>query len=313
MKKGILLTMVSIVAGATFLLGGLALAGGRTIAPLVSTSWLAANIKSPNLVIVDVRHPKAFQAGHVPGSVSAPMAFPVSAWTVVRNKLFLEVPDTAKLFKTIGGLGIGPKSRVVVVCAPAPKPFPPYYGLADGTRVAVTLIYAGVPNVAMLDGGFPKWKAEKRPVSMKAAKPKPVAFKGKVNKRIFVSLKYVRRHLKKAKLIDARNAIVYYGVIVEPWTKKAGHIPGASSLPAPWIWQRHKAGFFTFRAKKTLGAMAAGVLGKKTNIVYCGVGGYGAAWWYVLTQVLGKKNVKFFDGSAQEWGMHYNMVPFRWQ
>jgi thiosulfate/3-mercaptopyruvate sulfurtransferase len=313
MNKRIFLGLVSIAIAATFLFGGLALAGGRTIPALVSTQWLAANLKAPNLVIVDVRSAAEYKAGHVPGSVSAPFKLPVSAWIVLRNKLLLEVPDAASLFKTIGGLGIKPGSRVVLICSPAPKPFPPYYGLANATRVAVTLIYAGVRNVALLDGGFPKWQAEKRPVSLKAVQAKPVAFKGKVNKRIFVSLKYVRRHLKKASLIDARNAIVYYGVIVEPWTNKAGHIPGASSLPGPWIWQRNKAGYFTYRDKKTLAAMAAGVFRKKSAIVYCGVGGYASSWWYVLTQVLGRKHVMFFDGSAQEWGRHYNMVPFRWE
>jgi thiosulfate/3-mercaptopyruvate sulfurtransferase len=314
--KNKFLSIVSIVAGVTLLFGGLALAGGRTIAPLVSTQWLAANSNSPNLVIVDVRAAKAYQAGHIPGSISAPMKFPVSAWIVIRNKLFLEVPPVAKLFKTIGGLGIRPDSRVVVVCAHYQNlPVPPHYGLADGTRVAMTLIHAGVRNVAILDGGFPKWKAEKRPVSAKPTQPKPVTFKGKLNKGMFVSLAYVRSHLKKAGIIDARDAVVYYGVVVEPWTKKAGHIPGASCLPAPWIWTRNKGGFYTFRDRKTLAAMAAGVAkrGRKGTIVYCGVGGYGSSWWFVLTQVLGKKNVKLFDGSAQEWGMHYNIVPYRWQ
>jgi thiosulfate/3-mercaptopyruvate sulfurtransferase len=315
MKKGILPSIVSIVAGATFLMGSLALAGNRTIAPIVSTQWLAANSGSPNLVIVDVRSAKDYQTGHLPGSVSAPFGFPVSAWITIRNKLFLEVPDTAKLFQTIGGLGIRPNSRVVIVSAPDPKLPAPYYGLANGTRVAVTLIYAGVPNVAILDGGFPKWKAEKRPVSLKTATPKPVTFKGAVDTRIFVSLAYVRRHLKSANIIDARDADVYFGAVVEPWTKKAGHIPGASSLPAPWIWQRNKGGYYTFKDRKTLAAMAAGVAkrGKKGTIVYCGVGGYASSWWFVLTQVLKQRHVKFFDGAAQEWGRHYNMVPYRWE
>jgi len=290
------------------------MAGGRTIAPFVSTAWLAANSNSPNLVILDVRSAKAYKAGHIPGSISAPFGFPVSGWIVVRNKLFLELPDTAKLFKYIGGLGIGLKSRVVVVGAHFQNlPVPPEYGLCQVDRIALTLIYTGVPNVAILNGGFPKWKAEKRPVSLKAAKLKPVTFKGAVNRHIFVSMAYVRRHLKKAKLIDARDPDVYYGVVMTRWSKKAGHIPAASSLPAIWIWKRNKGGYYTYRDRKTLAAMAAGVLGKGENILYCGGGGYAATWWFVLTQALGKKNVKFYDGSTEEWSRHYNMVAYRWE
>jgi thiosulfate/3-mercaptopyruvate sulfurtransferase len=48
-------------------------------------------------------------------------------------------------------------------------------------------------------------------------------------------------------------------------------------------------------------------------IVYCGVGGYASSWWYLLTQVLGYENVKFYDGSAQEWVREYDMKPFEWQ
>ena len=332
MEKGMLTTIVSIIFCVTLLAGGFAFAGhgssgsSRTIDPILSTEWLAANGNSPNLLIIDVRSAKAYEAGHIPGSISAPFVFPVSAWIVVRNELFLEVPDTAELFKTIGGLGIQPDSRVVIVTAPDPSLPAPYYGLANATRVADTLIYAGVPNVAILDGGYPKWKFEKRPVSTKGVTPKPVAYDGAVNTDMFVSLDFVRNHLKDIDLIDARDANVYFGVIVEPWTDKAGHIPGAACLPTPWIWSFNKEGdYYTFKGRKTLADMAAGVLGTDHGrptgqkgrdseiIVYCGVGGYASSWWFILTQVLGYKDVKFFDGAAQEWGMHYDMLPYRWE
>ena len=47
-------------------------------------------------------------------------------------------------------------------------------------------------------------------------------------------------------------------------------------------------------------------------IVYCGVGGYASAWWFVLSQVLGYENVKFYDGSSQEWGLYNDTVPYQW-
>jgi thiosulfate/3-mercaptopyruvate sulfurtransferase len=322
MERKLLQTAVSMVLCVGLLLACPVLAGagaskpGRTIDPIVSTEWLAANSNSPKLVILDVRSPDEYKAGHIPGSISAPFGFPKSAWITVRNKLFLEVPDTAELFKTIGSLGIQADSRVVVISAPTPQAPAPYYGLANATRVIDTLIYAGVPNVAFMDGGYPKWTFEKRAVNTKAVTPKPVSFKGALKADMFVSLEYVHKNLDSANLIDARNSVVYYGAMVEPWTPKAGHIPGASSLPGPWIWDTSKkGGFYTFKDQKTLAAMTAGVLGdpKAQAIVYCGVGGYASSWWFVLTQVLGYQDVKFFDGAAQEWGMHYDMLPYRWE
>jgi thiosulfate/3-mercaptopyruvate sulfurtransferase len=56
---------------------------------------------------------------------------------------------------------------------------------------------------------------------------------------------------------------------------------------------------------------------KKDNtdeiIVYCSIGGYSSAWWFVLTQILGIKNVKLYDGSAQEWIRYADMVSYRWE
>jgi thiosulfate/3-mercaptopyruvate sulfurtransferase len=321
MEKQFLLHTLSGILCAIFLLGCPTLAGAgtsqakRAIDPIVSTEWLAANSGSQNLLLIDVRGPEDYKAGHIPGSLSAPFAFPKSAWITMRDKLFLEVPETAELFKTMGGLGIQPDSRVVIVCDPSPKDPAPYYGLANGTRVADTLIYAGVPNVAILDGGYGKWTSEKRAVSTEAVTPKPVPYHGKVDSRMFVSLDFVRQNQASADLIDSRNAEVYFGAVVEPWTPKAGHIPGACSLPAPWIWDRDKNGNYLFKDGKTLAAMAAGVLGKESSkiIVYCGVGGYASSWWFVLSQVLDYKDVKFFDGAAQEWGMHHDMVPYKWE
>jgi thiosulfate/3-mercaptopyruvate sulfurtransferase len=78
--------------------------------------------------------------------------------------------------------------------------------------------------------------------------------------------------------------------------------------------------YYTYKDKKIIEAMASGVIGRpsrprdKEIIVYCSVGGYASSWWFVLTQVLGYNNVKFYDGSAQEWVMKgYNMVPYKWE
>jgi thiosulfate/3-mercaptopyruvate sulfurtransferase len=292
----------------------------RTIAPIVSTEWLADN--SAGLIILDVRSAADYNAGHIPGSISEPFVFaPDSKWVPFGAEgLFLEVPQTAGLFKTIGNLGITSASTVVVVTAPNPAPEPPFYGLSSATRIGDTLIYAGVANVAVLDGGYPKWVADGMKTTTAASVPTPVTFQGKVNGDIFVSMDYVKKSAKNAVIVDGRDADVYFGIVIEKmFADKAGHIPGAVSLPAPWIWDLNKGesyAYYTYKGAETLGAMVSGALGtppkNREIVVYCGVGGYASTLWFVMSQVLGYENVKFYDGSAQEWARTNAMVPYQW-
>jgi len=177
--------------------------------------------------------------------------------------------------------------------------------------------YAGVKSVAILDGGYPKWVVEKKPTTTVPTNATPATYQAKVNKEMFVSIEYVRKHIGKSVMIDARDADVYFGAAIEPFAPKEGHIPHARFLPTPWMWRLNPDGTYVYKDQKTLRAMASGVIGRhrdKEIIVYCGVGGYASSWWFVLTQALGYDNVRIFDGSAQEWVMKkYDMAPYQWE
>ena len=297
---------------------------GRELSPIVFTDWLSTH--GAEVVILDIRSPADYAAGHIPGSINEPFvtAFdpacrgPSSNWIIgSKDCLWLQLPETGDLFKTIGNLGIKKDSLVVMVTAPNPNE-PPYFGLANATRVADTLIYAGAKNVAILDGGYPKWAAEGRPVSKDPATATPATYEAKVKKEMFVSIEYVRKHVGKAVIVDARDAEVYFGVAIEPFAPREGHIPTARSLPTPWMWKLNPHGTYLYRDKETLKAMASGVIGQhKANeiIVYCGVGGYASSWWFVLTQVLGYENVRIYDGSIQEWSRDPKapMTKYSWR
>jgi thiosulfate/3-mercaptopyruvate sulfurtransferase len=283
----------------------------RTLAPIVSTGWLHANLDAPQLVVLDVRPEAAYVEGHVPGAIGVPFVVPFSAWITMRDGLLLEVPDQADLFATIGSLGITEDSWVVVVSGPNPGE-PPGYGLSAATRVADTLIYAGLRDVAILDGGHGRWVSDGFPTTTALPAVQPVVYAGQVNGSMFVSKSYVQQRQWLAVLVDARDADVYFGTTVEPFAPVAGHIPSARALPTPWIWLEDG----TYRDDETLAEMALGVVGPnkyREVIVYCGVGGYASTSWFVLTQVLGYRNVKLYDGSAQDWVSTNEMVRFRWQ
>lgn len=315
MKKKLIPALLMVLLAPSLLLGSAVYAGNalppaRTIDPIVSTDWLEANSSLKNLVIIDIRSAGDYGAGHIANAINVPFVVPFSAWITVRDNLILELPDEAALFETIGSCGITGDSLVVIVTTTAAPPNPPY-PLANATRVADTLIYAGVKNVAILDGGHARWVAEGRPATTEVPEVNKVTYRGKVDKKMFVSAEYVQKHIGRSVIIDARDADVYFGARIEPFASKAGHIPTARSLPAPWMWNEDG----TYKQKEVLEEMASGVIdgnkGKEV-IVYCGVGGYASSWWFVLTQVLGYENVKFYDGSAQDWVKNNFMAAYKW-
>jgi thiosulfate/3-mercaptopyruvate sulfurtransferase len=324
MEKRILFVVPAVILAVSFFIAGYAYAKHvppwtRTIDPVVSTEWLSAHMA--DVVILDIRDPGAYAAGHIPGSINEPFVTgfdpckgPISNWiTGSDDCLWLQLPDVDNLLMTIGNLGISKGSQVVVVTTPNPGE-PPFFGLANAARVALTLIYAGVKNVAILDGGYPKWAAEAKPVTTDVPVVEQVTYYSKVNKEMVVPIEYVRKRIARTVIIDARDAEVYFGEAIEDFAPKEGHIPHARSLPTPWIWKLD-GGNYIYKDAEILSAMASGVIGKhkaREIIVYCGVGGYASSWWFVLTQVLGYQNVKIYDGSAQEWVRYYDMVPYQW-
>jgi thiosulfate/3-mercaptopyruvate sulfurtransferase len=297
----------------------------RTIDPLVSTAWLQAHLcdaaaaagsargatgpGAGGLVIIDIREPRLYAAGHVPGSISIPFS-PMSDWAVSDDDLLMELPPDEDLFRLLGDWGIGPDSTVVLVGTVEPRPAPPY-ALSDAPRVAATLFHAGVADVGILDGGYPRWAAEGSPVTSEVSAAPSRRFAGAVAEKTFVSTEYVKAHLGEAVLVDGREADQYFGVTPCPFAGVGGHIPTARSLPAPWMWNEDG----TYRPVETLRGMAEGVLGPdkvQPIIVYCGVGGYASAWWFVLTQLLGYRDVKIYDGAAEAWVKGDAMVSYTW-
>lgn len=278
----------------------------RAIEPFVSTEWLQAELETEGLVVVDLRSAADYAAGHIPGSVSAPFGGD-SGWAKPADGLTMELPGDEALFETIGGCGIDAGSRVVLVGGVSASGYP----LVDATRVAATLVYAGVENIAILQGGYKTWTAEGRAVATEATVAQPATYSGTVDRELFVFTQYVMTRIGAVTLVDTRSADVYFGVTVEAAAPKAGHIPTAVSLPTSWALETGG----TYIAAEVAGAMAAGVVGADKSrpiIVYCTFGGTASVWWYLLSQVLGYRDVKLYDGSAQAWVRDNDMEAYTW-
>ncbi len=263
----------------------------RSLAPLVSTGWLEDNCRSDELVVVDISIEETYKAGHIPCSINIPFA----RWAVERNGLSLELPEKEELFAILGECGLNRGSSVVVV-----NNVDTLYSRADAARTAMTMIYAGITNVAVLDGGYEKWLRENRSLSDKVSEQTGTGYHGEVNEEMFVSWDYVLRKIGKSIIADARTADVYSGRVQEPMAERAGHVPSAKNLSASLLFTEEGV----YKKTDDLRTIAAGVVGDNSSqeiILYCGVGGFASAWWFVLTQVLDYDNVKIYDGSAQEW------------
>jgi thiosulfate/3-mercaptopyruvate sulfurtransferase len=266
-----------------------AVSSARDIPPFVSTDWLEQNLNSPGLLIMDLRNSADYKNNHIPGSVNSN----ANSWAVNKNGL----PSDRDLMELLSSLGIKEDSKVVVVGRGASD-----LDRADAIRVAWTILISGVRNAAVLDGGFTKWLKDKKAATAEQSIPSPAEYKGKVNGSAEVTKKYVLSKIGKSIIVDARTPEVYFGIETESWAQKPGHIKSAVNLPAPWVFTKEGI----LKGRSELEDMANAVMGSnksKEYVIYCGVGPYATVWSYIMTELLGYKDVKVYDGSMQEWIM----------
>jgi len=308
----LILLSINLVLTGSYVIPDSIIQSSRTIDAIVSTQWLNDHIEDANLVILDIRDPKIYATGNIKGSVNitAPGNF-FECFMDPDCGLWMELPADEALFKTIGNLGITSESTVVLFGETdiTHSLEAGYYGLTLSARVAITLLYAGIENVAILDGGYTKWLAEGRSISTEDVVPSSSLYKGETNETIFVQKKYIETKLGKSILVDTREANAYFGIEKDFLSAGEGHIPTSKLLSAPWIWtksenQPEEATWLSWIDASKIGEMATAILGKNKDeeiIVYCGAGGYACPVYFVLSEQLNYNNVKFYDGSMQEW------------
>ena len=206
LQRGIMFDTFDLVAGTT---GGLAphgknyrasrlhrLAGGASGRHGSRPPAAASGVGG--LVIVDIREPRLYEAGHIPGSISIPFS-PMSDWAVSDDELLMELPPDEDLFALLGDWGIGPDSTVVLVGTVEPRPAPPY-ALSDAPRVAATLFHAGVADVG--DPGrrlSPVGGGRKAGHDARSQPSAPRRYTGAADQEMFVSTEYVKAHLGRSR------------------------------------------------------------------------------------------------------------------
>jgi thiosulfate/3-mercaptopyruvate sulfurtransferase len=268
-------------------------------APLVSPAWVKAQLGNPDLVVLDVRSAldgggaEAYARGHIPGAVHSD--YDKAGWRVTRNGVPFMLPTVPELEKLIGELGIDEDSHVVVVPAGVHA-----LDFGSAARVYWTLKATGVTKVSILDGGYAAWAADAaNPVEGGASKPSPKIFTATINKNLIAeSAEVTQAERNKATLVDARPASFYLGKEKAPAAKAYGHIPGAINLDHAKFYDTAAN---RLRPRAELASLAASIPAAGPVVTYCNTGHWAATDWFVLSEVLGRKDVKLYYGSMVDW------------
>lgn len=266
-------------------------AEARDIPPIVPVDWLEANLDHPRLIVLDVRKVEQYKEGHIPGAISSFYR----SWAFRRGELYSEVPEVDDLQEMIGEAGIGMDS-LVVVTGSVSSPVESY----QSARVACTLQYAGIPNVALLDGGINAWVRAKKKLSTVPRKALTKPFTAKPRREFFADTEYVKARLGKVLLLDVREPEIFSGRKKLDCIPRTGHIPGALNMPTSCAFREDG----TFKTRSELAAIAESAIGKDLSrevVTYCDVGQCCPTWAYLLRELLGYRNIRLYDGSTQEW------------
>lgn len=262
---------------------------------LVTPAWLVEHRGERNLVLLHVGVPADFEKEHIPGAI--PVNPQDLAIPRADGALILQLLPPEQLRAKLEGLGIGDESRVIVYFA---KDW-----VSPTTRVYFSLDAAGLGDkTSILDGGMPAWKDAGGAVVPSTSDPTSVIQRkrGKITAKphpeLVVDADFVNANLETSgiAIVDSRNTKFFDGT--DPGSMpRAGHIPGAHSLPFDTLVtgdNRMKSHAETAKVLE-----AAGIKPGDTVVSYCHIGQQ-ATVMYFAAKRLGYKAL-LYDGSWDEW------------
>jgi thiosulfate/3-mercaptopyruvate sulfurtransferase len=266
--------------------------------PLVSTSWLEAQLGQPGLRVVDARWytpdldrdaRREFHDAHIPGAVFFDIDDIADHDTTLPHML----PTGERFARQVGALGIAAGDRIAVYGA---------RNLIASARAWWMFRAFGHEAVFVLEGGFPRWKAERRPVEPGARSPRPAEFRASLRPDLVADLERMRVNLQTSahQVVDARSVGRFVGTAAEPRAGlRSGHIPGSHNLPYDRLFT--DAGALLPVAGLRDVFRRAGVDLDRPVVTTCG-SGVSACVLALALYMLGRKDASVYDGSWTEWG-----------
>ena len=292
--------------------------------PVVETDWLAKN--KSKVVILDIRKDvKSFTkkpvfkknkktgkeklrkvGGHIPGAVLVNYKNLRAAKMIDGRKVVKMIVSKAVFEKLMQSSGVNKNSAVVIVSK----------GQGNGNVIMATRLYwqmkyYGHNNMAILNGGMAQWIVDKRAVSTKASKAKKGNWLATAEgQSVSATSQDVAKAVndKAVQLVDTRPISLYLGT----WRKKSyvfadGHIPGAKLYPNELLTTPMPAKFVKSSDAKTM-LEQMGIKPDQTSITYCNSGNLATGSWFVMSEIMGNKNVKMYDGSMHQWTLEKRPV-----
>lgn len=264
---------------------------------LVSTEWLAQRLNAPDIRIVDAswylpaagRDAQAeFMDRHIPGAVF----FDIDEIRDDKSPLPHMLPEAAKFASRVRKLGLGDGNRIVVYDGA---------GLFSAARVWWMFRTMGHRDVAVLDGGLPKWIAEGRPLDDMPPVPRERHFTPRPNNMLIRNLEQMKRNLGGGEqIVDARPAGRFHGRDPEPRPGlRGGHIPGSKNIPYTEVL--NPDGTMKSAEAVRIAFRAAGLDTNKPVAATCGSGVSAAILLLALAHA-GAPDGALYDGAWAEWG-----------
>ena len=286
--------------------------------PVVSADWLANNMSEVQIIEVrtdlasylrspefdtDKKTGKKFLVevgGHIANSTLLDFKKVRVERLVDGKKIKHLIPEKADFEKLVQSLGINSDKPIVLV--PIGQDMS---DIDEALRTYWSFKVYGEDQVAVLDGGIAGWLSEGREFTI-ANSPKATGnWVAKAErKELIASSNEVAAASKSGKpqLLDARQPAQYLGLAKRPDVLTFGHIAGSKEL-APELLARPSNGALYFWQKKTYDALLAanGLSSKSPTIAYCNTGHLASGGWFVMSELVGNKSTKLYDGSLYLW------------
>jgi thiosulfate/3-mercaptopyruvate sulfurtransferase len=247
---------------------------------IISANDLMKIMRNPKTVIVSTRTADDYAQVHITGAVHI-------KYQDLNDDMAMLISPT-EIAKILGEQGISESKTIVLYDDGSEK----YSG-----RMYWVLKYLGAPDVKILDGGMPAWRAARKPVTRTATAVKKATFTPSIKADYLATMTDVKKaQAGGGVIIDARSAAEYAGTAE---TKlRPGHVPSAINIEYTQVLDDGK-----LKSNEELQALFTknGVTKDKTVIVYCETSVRAGILFHVLTSALDYPNVKLYDGAYREW------------
>ena len=315
------------VAGTALALSILLWAGmvqaGQVPGPLIATDWLASH--QADVVILDVRNdtksftigPKfkkdkktgkrklAVIGGHIPGAALVNYKKLRAKREVNGQVVTRLLPARADFENLMQQSGVNRDSAIVIVSRGQDNG-----DLTMATRLYWTLKYYGHDNMGILDGGMAQWLADDRKFVTRPGKPAAGNWRaGEERRGILATTDDVTAATKtgSSRLVDNRALSQYLGTRKKSYVYGEGHIPGARSFPYELMNSGDMPARFLPADELRQLMQAMNIDTDAETITYCNSGHLASGGWFIMSELLGNKNVSLYDGSMHEWTL--NKLP----